>query len=261
MTTGPESIGIDREEAIVFFLKESRDPILRELDAILSHSLGAGETEWSPKMPTASSQIERRLSYYVSLSQLRSSIVPVVSSQSNTASKPNVVLGQIQINRGIYLSSGGKPVNSVGGSVEIDPERIHSLWARIDNQANSTRAIPSGEIRLAANIAAARQSTMFLDSIYSRADSNEFHRGALEIFAKLDGLMHSGDFATCDQILANADVQRLKHEDLILSFLTITCAANPADLPSRAKFFSRAKAAIEASDGKQYANELLDQFQ
>jgi hypothetical protein len=101
-------------------------------------------------------------------------------------------------------------------------------------------------------------SRMFLDSIYARADAKEFHRGALEIFAKLDSLMKAGDFPECNQILATADIPRLKSEDLILSFLTITCAADRAILPSRANFFQKAKAAIESTDGKQYADQLFD---
>jgi len=85
---------------------------------------------------------------------------------------------------------------------------------------------------------------MWLDDVYAYVQQ-QLPRKAVDIlYEKVDGLLSSGEFHRCDELLRTIDLKRLD-TNLIVSVLAMTkVAAN--ELPYRSKLLGRARTVLES---------------
>lgn len=95
----------------------------------------------------------------------------------------------------------------------------------------------------------------FLAAVYADCAAGHPRKGIDRVFVRFDDLLHAGDRATCAEILAAVEVEKLDPM-VALGFLTITaCVAH--DLPTHAAFVARLRPWLVATIGTDRTEALI----
>lgn len=100
-------------------------------------------------------------------------------------------------------------------------------------------------------------ASAFLRGVYEYAGSQSAHQqGSIAIMRHLDGLLHSGDTETCNDILQLVDLDKLPPR-MALSLLTITRLVPDSELPAKASLISRLRMKLQNEVGHERAASIL----
>jgi len=95
----------------------------------------------------------------------------------------------------------------------------------------------------------------FLEEVYRLAATNDIEGTTDYIFDQIDKLLCNGDFAVCDGILKNLDVERIP-TTIMRSFLTITATAK-TNLPSRGVLYQNIEHKMTVLKGEEKTRRII----
>ena len=95
----------------------------------------------------------------------------------------------------------------------------------------------------------------FLDRVYQAVSRGDTDGATDEVFDRVDDLLERGDYAACDRILRQADLDRLD-SNLMVAFLAITLPARE-HLREREPLYRGVKQVLIGDRGKEAVGEIL----
>ena len=95
----------------------------------------------------------------------------------------------------------------------------------------------------------------FLERVYQAVTRGDVDRATDEVFDRMDGLLEEGNFAACDCILQQADLDRLD-SNLMVAFLVITLPARE-HLRERGAFYRGVERILTRDRGTEAVEKIL----
>ena len=98
----------------------------------------------------------------------------------------------------------------------------------------------------------------FIGVVYALHAAGDILRATEQIVDHPDDLLNTGQFAQCNEVLRQVDVEKLSGP-VIVAFLGITRVAS-GQLPARAEFCNKARTKLTAEIGRERAVRLLQAY-